>query len=310
MNIKTITTSALHQAYEVSGPKQGEALMLLHGWPDSPRTWDKVIPHLHDAGYKVIAPYLRGYGPSRFRNRLLTKGPSRTGQAVAYGQDMIDLADRLGLERFHFIGHDWGARAGYALAALFPHRVKSLVAISVPFEPGKAKPPAYPQARAFWYQWLLCSKPGEELFRGDPVAYGRAQWDAWSPAGWYDEQDFQKAQTAGAARTSRMSFFMPIAPAGGMQHRTPRMPNCRIVWKRPRCCTSQPCCCMAWRMPVSYLRPRRARRVTSIRTIAEFCWRESVTSPLVKSRLRQPVSSWNTSVITRADRAARFLHQY
>ncbi len=193
MNIKTITTSALHQAYEVSGPKQGEALMLLHGWPDSPRTWDKVIPHLHDAGYKVIAPYLRGYGPSRFRNRLLTKGPSRTGQAVAYGQDMIDLADRLGLERFHFIGHDWGARAGYALAALFPHRVKSLVAISVPFEPGKAKPPAYPQARAFWYQWLLCSKPGEELFRGDPVAYGRAQWDAWSPAGWYDEQDFQKA---------------------------------------------------------------------------------------------------------------------
>ncbi len=193
MNIKTITTSALHQAYEVSGPKQGEALMLLHGWPDSPRTWDKVIPHLHDAGYKVIAPYLRGYGPSRFRNRLLTKGPSRTGQAVAYGQDMIDLADRLGLERFHFIGHDWGARAGYALAALFPHRVKSLVAISVPFEPGKAKPPAYPQARAFWYQWLLCSKPGEELFRGDPIAYGRAQWDAWSPAGWYDEQDFQKA---------------------------------------------------------------------------------------------------------------------
>lgn len=56
MNIKTITTSALHQAYEMSGPKQGEALMLLHGWPDSPRTWDKVIPHLHDAGYKVIAP--------------------------------------------------------------------------------------------------------------------------------------------------------------------------------------------------------------------------------------------------------------
>ena len=193
MNIKTIKTSALHQAYEVSGPKQGEALMLLHGWPDSPRTWDKVIPHLHDAGYKVIAPYLRGYGQSRFRHRLLTKSPSRTGQAVAYGQDMIDLADRLGLERFHFIGHDWGARAGYALAALFPKRLKSLVAISVPFEPGKAKPPAYPQARAFWYQWLLCSKPGEELFRGDPVAYGRAQWDAWSPAGWYDEQDFQKA---------------------------------------------------------------------------------------------------------------------
>ncbi len=192
MKLETARTSVLHQAYELSGPRRGEPLILLHGWPDSPRTWDKVLPHLHEAGYKVIAPYLRGYGPSRFRNPLFKK-PRRTGQPVAYAQDIIDLADRLGLKRFHFVGHDWGARAGYALAALFPGRLKSLVAISVPFEPGKARPPAYPQARAFWYQWLLCSKPGEALFRADPVAYGRAQWDAWSPGGWYSEQEFEKA---------------------------------------------------------------------------------------------------------------------
>lgn len=193
MSVRTIKTSVLRQAYEVSGPKRGEPLLLLHGWPDSPRTWDKVLPRLHDAGYKVIAPYLRGYGSSRFRDRLLTKNPRRSGQPVAYAQDIIELADQLGLRRFHFVGHDWGALAGYALAALFPERLKSLVAISVPFEPGKHKPPAYPQARAFWYQWLLCSKPGEELFRSDPIAYGRAQWDAWSPPGWYTEQDFEKA---------------------------------------------------------------------------------------------------------------------
>ncbi len=192
MNVKTIKTSVLRQAYEVSGPRRGEPLLLLHGWPDSPRTWDKVLPHLHEAGYKVIAPYLRGYGASRFRNRLLRRNPRRTGHPVAYAQDIIDLADQLGLKRFHFVGHDWGAMAGYALAALFPKRLKSLVAVSVPFEPG-SKPPAYPQARAFWYQWLLCSNPGEELFRSDPVAYGRAQWEAWSPSGWYTEQDFKQA---------------------------------------------------------------------------------------------------------------------
>lgn len=193
MKLKTIKTPVLRQAFEVSGPKQGETLILLHGWPDSPRTWDAVLPHLHAAGYRTVAPYLRSYGPSRFRDRLFGKNPKRTGQPVAYAQDIIHLADKLRLRRFHFIGHDWGAWAGYALAALFPQRLKSLVAISVPFQPGKPEPPAYPQARAFWYQWLLCSNPGEKLFREDPVAYGRAQWKTWSPTGWYSEQDFQQA---------------------------------------------------------------------------------------------------------------------
>lgn len=193
MDVRTIKTPLLRQAYEVSGPKRGEPLLLLHGWPDSPRTWDKVLSHFHQAGYRTIAPYLRGYGPSHFRSRLFGRNPRRTGQPIAYAQDMINLADGLGLQRFHFIGHDWGAMAGYALAALYPKRLKSLVAISVPFQPGRAEPPAYPQVRAFWYQWLLCSKPGDKIFRDDPVAYGRAQWNAWSPAGWYHEHEFQEA---------------------------------------------------------------------------------------------------------------------
>ncbi len=193
MKLERSNTPSLKQAYEISGPKGGEPILLLHGWPDSPRTFDKVLPRLHEAGYKTIAPYLRGYGPSHFRDRFLGRNPRRTGQPVAYAQDVIDLANRLGLKRFHFVGHDWGAMAGYALAALFPKRLKSLVAISVPFQPGEAKPPAYPQARAFWYQWLLCSKPGEKMFRSDPVAYGRAQWDSWSPSGWYTEHEFAEA---------------------------------------------------------------------------------------------------------------------
>lgn len=193
MSLKNIKTDVLRLAYETSGPEQGEPLILLHGWPDNARTWDKILPQLHEAGYRTIAPYLRGYGPSSYRDRLLSRNPRRTGQPVAFAQDVIDLADRLGITKFHFIGHDWGARTGYALAACFADRLKSLVAISVPFEPGKASPPEYPQAHAFWYQWLLCTKPGEQKLRKDPVAFGRAMWDAWSPRGWYTETEFEAA---------------------------------------------------------------------------------------------------------------------
>ncbi len=141
MKIKFAKTPSLRLAYEASGPEDGEPLVLLHGWPDSPRTWDAVLPGLHDAGYWTVAPYLRGYGPSTFRDPILGRKRRRTGQPVAFAQDVIDLADRLKLRRFHYVGHDWGARTGYALAALFPERLRSMVAISVPFEPGKAEPP-------------------------------------------------------------------------------------------------------------------------------------------------------------------------
>ncbi len=194
MRIHKVKTPQIKQAYELSGPETGESIFLVHGWPDSPRTWDKLRPILHAAGYRTVVPYLRSYGPSTIRTRILASRPRRTGQPVAYAADMLHLANHLRLKRFHFIGHDWGARTAYALAALAPERLKSLVAISVPFEPETAEAPAFPQARAFWYQWLLCTIPGEKKFRADPVAFGRAQWDAWSPAGWYTEAEF--AETA------------------------------------------------------------------------------------------------------------------
>lgn len=193
MRIKKVNTPVLRLAYEDSGPASGTPLLLIHGWPDSPRTWDRVLPEFHEAGYRTIVPYLRGYGPSMFRDRLLGSNPKRTAQPVALAQDMINLADRLRLKRFHVVGHDWGARTGYVLAALFPKRVRSLVAVSVPFAPGKAKPPAMPQVQAFWYTWFLCTKPGEAKLREDPIAFGRAMWDAWSPKGWYTEAEFAEA---------------------------------------------------------------------------------------------------------------------
>lgn len=193
MRVHEIKTSTLKLAYEDGGPRNGKPLFLVHGWPDSPRTWDKILPVLHAAGYRTLAPYLRGYGPSEFRSPLFGRKPRHTGQPVAFAQDVIDLADALKIKTFDYVGHDWGARTAYALAALFPQRLQRMVSISVPFEPGPAKPPRLPQAQAYWYQWYLCSIPGERAFREDPVAYGKRQWDTWSPAGWYDPAELAEA---------------------------------------------------------------------------------------------------------------------
>jgi pimeloyl-ACP methyl ester carboxylesterase len=190
MRSHEVKTSTLKIVYEEGGPKDGKPVLLLHGWPDSPRTWDKILPALHTAGYRTIAPYLRGYGPTEFRSPMFGRKPRRTGAEAAFAQDAIDLADKLKLATFDVIGHDWGARTAYALAAVHRHRLERMVTLSVPFQPGALQPPRLPQAQAYWYQWFLCSIPGEKEFRKDPIAYCRRQWDTWSPAGWYTEQQF------------------------------------------------------------------------------------------------------------------------
>ena len=131
--------------------------------------------------------------PSSYRRRLFGRNPRRTGQPVAFAQDMVELLDGLRIDRIHCIGHDWGARTAHALAAVSPQRLKRIVTISVPFWPGKARVQTMAQAQAFWYQWLLCTKPGGALLTKDPVAFGKAQWDAWSPQGWYTGADLAEA---------------------------------------------------------------------------------------------------------------------
>ena len=193
MRVHEIMTPTLKLVCEEGGPKDGKPVILVHGWPDSPRTWDKVAPILQAAGYRTVAPYLRGYGPSEFRSPLFGRKPRRTGQPVAFAQDVIDLADALKLKTFDFVGHDWGARTGYCLAALFPQRLERMVTLASAFEPGPAKTPPLPQAQAYWYQWFLCTDPGSAEFRKDPIAYGKRQWDTWSPEGWYTAQEFAEA---------------------------------------------------------------------------------------------------------------------
>ena len=129
-------SSTLKIAYEAGGPSSGHPVVLLHGWPDDVRTYDRVVPALHAAGFRTVAPYLRGFGDTSF----VSKDAMRSGEIVAMAQDAIDLADALNLQKFAVIGHDWGARIAYALAIAVPQRISRIVTISVGWQPGDCQP--------------------------------------------------------------------------------------------------------------------------------------------------------------------------
>lgn len=187
MTTLQVPTDILEISYEAAGPEDGKRVLLLHGWPDSPRTWRAIAPRLGAQGWRTVAPYLRGFAPTRF----LSSGTLRVGQAVALAQDAIDLVDRLGWDQFAVVGHDWGARVAYTLAALFPERVTRIAALASAYHPyGAFEVPSFSQARRFWYQWLMTVDPGAVAVRRDPVGFARIQWDTWSPSGWFDEAEF------------------------------------------------------------------------------------------------------------------------
>jgi len=122
-------TATLNIAFETGGLVNEDPVLLLHGWPDDVHTYDHVVPALHAAGFRTVAPYLRGFGDTSFLSQDMDT--QRSGEIVAMAQDAIDLADALNLEAFAVIGHDWDARIAYVLAIDVPHRIKRMVTISV-----------------------------------------------------------------------------------------------------------------------------------------------------------------------------------
>jgi pimeloyl-ACP methyl ester carboxylesterase len=183
-----IITDVLSIGYRTGGPEGGLPVMLLHGWPDDPSGWSGVTGPLEEAGYHWVAPWLRGFGATRF----LSTDTVRDGTSVAIAHDALDLADALGWERFAVVGHDWGGRAAYVLAAIAPERVTSIAALAIGYAPrGEiAVPASFAQCRRWWYQWLMTTDGGAALVTADPIGFARIQWDTWSPEGWYDEEDF------------------------------------------------------------------------------------------------------------------------
>lgn len=179
-------TPLLDIAYETGGPEDGPPVFLVHGWPDDVRTYDGVRPALHAAGFRSYVPWLRGFGPTRF----VSSSTPRSGQIAAMAQDILDFADALAINRIRIVGHDWGARIAYFLAAIEPVRVERMVTMSAGWDPGPWKTPALPQARNFWYQWFMCTERGADVVRHHGRDFARFQWQTWSPPGRFDESTF------------------------------------------------------------------------------------------------------------------------
>src|ERR1700721_3065156 len=130
--MKLAHTDIFYIAFEQAGPPDGFPILLLHGWPDAPRGWNEFSKRLTAEGVRTIAPFLRVCRPSE----IVSKETTRVGAGVALAQDAVDLADALNLKSFAVVGHDWGARVAYTLAALFPERGIAIAALAFAFHLG------------------------------------------------------------------------------------------------------------------------------------------------------------------------------
>jgi pimeloyl-ACP methyl ester carboxylesterase len=188
-----VDTSLLRVAYDEWNPAGSATVILVHGWPDSPRCWNAVAPRLAQGGYRVIVPALRGYSPTTF----LRADTPRTGQLASLGRDLIEFVDALGLSRPALVGHDWGARAVAIACGLMPGIASHLVMLSVGY--GTNLPDqviSLEQAHRYWYHWLMATPRGDSVVRQDRRNFSRMMWDLWAPSGWYEPAEFEATADA------------------------------------------------------------------------------------------------------------------
>jgi len=184
-------TPVLDIAYEAHGPATGFPIVLLHGFPDDARAFDEVAPPLAAAGHRVLVPYLRGYGATRF----LDAAEPRMAQQAAIGQDLLDFLDVLGLGQVGLAGYDWGGRAACIAALLAPSRVRALVSIggyNVQNTLAAPRPAPARQERAHWYQWYFNTERGRVGLQQNRREIGRFLWQEWSPTWRFDEASFER----------------------------------------------------------------------------------------------------------------------
>ena len=190
--VRAVRTAVLEIGYEEHGDSGGFPIILLHGFPYDIRSWDGVAPPLAEAGHRVLVPYLRGYGSTRF----LDPEAPRMAEQAAIAQDVVDFADALGLEQVALAGFDWGNRAACITAILHPERVRAQVAVNGysvqdtvnPGGPG----PAAAEAR-LWYQWYFNTERGVRGLEANRRDIVRHLWETWSPGWEYTDEAFDRS---------------------------------------------------------------------------------------------------------------------
>jgi len=188
---KSVETPVLRIGYVESGSATGFPVVLSHGFPDDIHAWDMVAPPLAKSGYRVLVPYLRGYGPTRFRD----PGSPRMAEQAAIAQDLMDFADALKLPRFAVAGYDWGGRASAIAAALHPERVRGAVLIggyTIQNTVAPSQPSSPAAERAIWYQYYFNTERGRAGLQMNRKALCRFLWETWSPSWHFTDETYNK----------------------------------------------------------------------------------------------------------------------
>ncbi|WP_409053517.1 alpha/beta fold hydrolase [Variovorax sp. GrIS 2.14] len=193
--LKHIEAGVLDIAYFETGAADGAPVFLMHGFPYDIHTYAEVAPMLADAGCRVIVPYLRGYGATRF----LDAATPRSGEQAALGADLLALMNALHVPRAVLAGYDWGGRAACVVAALWPERCAGLVSfnsyniqnIAKGMEPEKAE-----NEHRYWYQYYFHNERGRAGLEKDRRGITRLLWKLWSPTWTFDDATFEHSAAA------------------------------------------------------------------------------------------------------------------
>ena len=194
-SLKQVNAGLLSVGYAEAGPAGGPPVILLHGWPYDIYSFVDVAPLLASAGYRVIVPYVRGYGTTRF----LSSDTFRNGQPAAVASDVIDLMDALQIKKAILAGFDWGARSANIVAVLWPERCKAMVSVSgyLIGSPEAEKRPLPPAAELqWWYQFYFATERGRmgyDKYRHD---FSKLIWQLASPQWKFDDATFDRSATA------------------------------------------------------------------------------------------------------------------
>jgi pimeloyl-ACP methyl ester carboxylesterase len=194
-SLKHIDAGDLNVAYVDEGPAKGPVVILLHGWPYDIHSYVDVVPMLTKAGYRVVVPYLRGFGGTRFRD----PGALRNGEPAALASDVVALMDALKIDKAILAGYDWGARNADIVAALWPERVKGLVAVSgyLIGSQESGKQPLPPKAeQEWWYQFYFATERGRIGYERNHHDFAKLIWQTASPKWQFDDRTFERSAAA------------------------------------------------------------------------------------------------------------------
>lgn len=231
--LKRVTAGVLSVAYEESGVPNGMPVLLLHGFPYDVHAYDEVTPLLVSAGCRVITPYLRGYGPTRF----LSTETLRSGQQAVLAHDLLTLMDALAIPSGVVAGYDWGGRAACIVAALWPERARGLVSgggYNIQDIPASIKPQAPENEFRYWYQYYFHNERGRAGLDRNRHEFCKLLWRLWSPNWHFDDKTYERS----AASFNNPDFVAVVIHS--YRHRFALAPGDPAVENTERLLAAQP----------------------------------------------------------------------